>query len=188
MLDKARAYLSQSLKESSTTKFQFIQGRAEDLSQTTLQPESVDLVIAGIYDPPGLLNRNHFLKQFSLSKSISASCSLVRLEQSLATSTSYTTSRRNCCLLGIIFTFESNLLKYLSFFKGLYRISTHKSPYFDTFDHGILSRKRCTHKHRSTFPTTWKNHVRTPPCRCSGTFIDLKRWWIREVTSSLLLR
>ena len=53
MLDKARAYLSQSLKESSTTKFQFIQGRAEDLSQTTLQPESVDLVIAGIYDPRG---------------------------------------------------------------------------------------------------------------------------------------
>ena len=53
MLDKARASLAQSLKASSTTgtKFQFIQGSAEDLSQTTLQPESVDLITAGTYEP-----------------------------------------------------------------------------------------------------------------------------------------
>ena len=50
MLDKARASIAQSLKTSATTetKFQFIQGSAEDLSQTTtLQPESVDLITAG---------------------------------------------------------------------------------------------------------------------------------------------
>ena len=51
MLDKARASIAQSLKSTSTTtetKFQFIQGSAEDLSQTTtLQPESVDLITAG---------------------------------------------------------------------------------------------------------------------------------------------
>jgi trans-aconitate 3-methyltransferase len=43
MLDKARASIAQS-----DTKFQFIQGSAEDLSQTTtLQPDSVDLITAG---------------------------------------------------------------------------------------------------------------------------------------------
>ena len=54
MLDKARASLTQS-KDSSTTrtKFQFIQGSAEDLSQTTLQPESVDHIAAGTYEPSG---------------------------------------------------------------------------------------------------------------------------------------
>ena len=46
MLDKARSSTAQSLNTS--TKFQFIQGSAEDLSQTTLQPESVDLVTAGM--------------------------------------------------------------------------------------------------------------------------------------------
>jgi SAM-dependent methyltransferase len=62
MLDKARASIAQSLK-TTETKFQFIQGSAEDLSQTTtLQPESVDLITAGkTYD------RNHF---FSLSLKI----------------------------------------------------------------------------------------------------------------------
>ena len=51
MLDKARASIAQSLKTSTTeTKFHFIQGSAEDLSQiTTLQPESVDLITAGMY-------------------------------------------------------------------------------------------------------------------------------------------
>ena len=51
MLDKARASIAQSLKTSATeTKFHFIQGSAEDLSQiTTLQPESVDLITAGMY-------------------------------------------------------------------------------------------------------------------------------------------
>ena len=49
MLDNARAYIAQSLKTGTAeTKFQFIQGSAEDLSQTTtLQPESVDLITAG---------------------------------------------------------------------------------------------------------------------------------------------
>jgi trans-aconitate 3-methyltransferase len=50
MLDNARASIARSLKASTTTetKFQFIQGSAEDLSQTTtLQPESVDLITAG---------------------------------------------------------------------------------------------------------------------------------------------
>jgi ubiquinone/menaquinone biosynthesis C-methylase UbiE len=52
MLDKARASIAQSLKTSTTqTKFQFIQGSAEDLTQTTLQPESVDLITAGTYEP-----------------------------------------------------------------------------------------------------------------------------------------
>jgi hypothetical protein len=55
MLDKARASItrSSSLLQNSTTektKFQFIQGSAEDLDQTTsLQPDSVDLVTAGMY-------------------------------------------------------------------------------------------------------------------------------------------
>ena len=49
MLDKARASLSQSLRASTAeTKFQFIQGSAEELNQTTLQPESVDLITAGM--------------------------------------------------------------------------------------------------------------------------------------------
>lgn len=44
MLDKARASIPRSLKSSTTeTKFQFIQGSAEDLDQTT---ESVDLITA----------------------------------------------------------------------------------------------------------------------------------------------
>ena len=53
MLDKARAFLAQSKASSTTgtTKFQFIQGNAEDLSQTTLEPESVDLITAGTYEP-----------------------------------------------------------------------------------------------------------------------------------------
>ena len=49
MLDKARASLSRSLRASTTeTKFQYIQGSAEKLSRTTLQPESVDLITAGM--------------------------------------------------------------------------------------------------------------------------------------------
>ena len=84
--------------------------------------------------------------------------------------------------------FESNLLKYLSFFKGLCRISTLKSSYFDTFDHGICTRKQRTYKPWSSFSTAWKNHIRTPPYRCSGTFIDLERWRTREATQRLFLR
>ena len=49
MLDKARSSIARSLKASTTkTKFQFVQGSAEELSQTTLQPESVDLITAGM--------------------------------------------------------------------------------------------------------------------------------------------
>ena len=103
MLDKARASFAHSLKASSTTgtNFKFIQGSAEDLSQTTLQPESVDLITAGTYESQTFESKS-YSKHLSLPKSISPICSLVRLEQSLATSTSYTASRRNCCLLGIL--------------------------------------------------------------------------------------
>lgn len=46
MLDNARASITPSL--GTTTRFQFLQGSAEDLSQTILQPESVDLITAGM--------------------------------------------------------------------------------------------------------------------------------------------
>lgn len=50
MIDKARVSISQSLKKTNTpeTKFQFLQGSAEDLTQTALQEESVDLITAGM--------------------------------------------------------------------------------------------------------------------------------------------
>lgn len=68
MLDKARASISQSLKAITTeTKFQFIQGSAEGLSQTTLQPESVDLITAGTMKP---FESRSYSKQLSLSESI----------------------------------------------------------------------------------------------------------------------
>jgi len=44
MLDNARTSVTTS--PGTTTRFQFIQGSAEDLSQTILQPESVDLITA----------------------------------------------------------------------------------------------------------------------------------------------
>ena len=46
MLDNARSFLTPS--PGTTTRFQFIQGSAENLSQTMLQPESVDLITAGM--------------------------------------------------------------------------------------------------------------------------------------------
>lgn len=45
MLDQARASMAQS--RTTETKFQFMQGSAEELSQTGLEAESVDLIIAG---------------------------------------------------------------------------------------------------------------------------------------------
>lgn len=48
MLDKARARSLETSTGTSEPKFQFIQGSAEDLSKTTLEAESVDLVIAGM--------------------------------------------------------------------------------------------------------------------------------------------
>ena len=168
MLDKARASIAQSLK-TTETKFQFIQGSAEDLSQTTtLQPESVDLITAGTY--VSLLKLKSYFIFFN-----STVCSLVRLEQSLATNSSCTTSRRYRCLLGNKFLSMNQNPTLIDLLKGLCRISTLKSPHFDSFDLGICTRKQHTHKPWSTFPTTWKNHIRTSPCRCSGTFNNLER-------------
>ena len=61
MLDKARAYLGHSPNASGTTetKFQFIQGSAEDLSKTELQPESVDLITAGTYEPQAFESKSY---------------------------------------------------------------------------------------------------------------------------------
>jgi len=84
------------------------------------------------------------------------------------------------------YTFGSTSQQFFSL--DLCRVSTLESSYFDTFDHGICTRKQPTDKPWSIFPTAWKNHARTAFGGCSGTFIDPERWQTRKLTQSLLLR
>ena len=130
MLDKARASLTQS-KDSSTTrtKFRFIQGSAEDLSQTTLQPESVDHIAAGTYEPSGFWIENMF-KNFPYQNRLAQSGhwfdwskvwpQVHRILRHGGTAAFW--------VYLISMPFESNFLKYLSFFKGLCRIQLPKHP------------------------------------------------------------
>jgi Methyltransferase domain len=142
-IDPSSVMLDEARSSTSGTKFQFIQGSAEELSQTTVQPESVDLITAGI--PPFFKKNEEELFIFFILFKRSLLIGLIGVKSGHKHIGHYV---MEALLLSGYILFSSffdvsqkNKKKNNNFRLGLRRISTHKSSHFDTSDHGIRTRQ-----------------------------------------------